>query len=361
MKFDERPFIAIWETTQACDLACKHCRANARPERDGAELSTSEGKQLLERFAAAHVPLVVLTGGDPAKRPDLVELVRHGRALGLNLGLTPSATPLVTRELIAELAAAGLSRLAVSVDGPDAETHDAFRGVSGSFAHAERILREARELGIPTQINSSVHAGNSGDLAPMARFVAASGAVLWSVFFVVPTGRASARLLPSAEVVELCLNELATIAERSRFAVKTTAAPHYRRVLLQRKKLRGVAPAHGLHGTSGMRVNDGRGLLFVSHRGDVHPSGFLPLSCGNVRDSNPLDLYREHPLFRALRDDAQLSGKCGACEYRNVCGGSRARAHALTGDALASDSLCAYVPPAYAGRETTRRLPLVRP
>jgi radical SAM protein len=349
-KFDDHPFIAIWETTQACDLVCQHCRACAKPARDPAELDTDEAKRLLDSLARAHVPLVILTGGDPAKRTDLVELVGHGRAAGLIMGLTPSATPLVTPELIAQLARAGLSRLAVSVDGPGPELHDAFRGVSGSFEHSLRILAEAKRNGISTQINTSIHRANIHCLEPMAAVVREAGCALWSVFFVVPTGRAGTHMLPTPERVEAALNELATIAEREPFAVKTTAAPHYRRVLAQRKKAQGRAAEHGEFGKQGLRVNDGRGFMFVSHRGEVFPSGFLPIRCGNVRERDAIEIYRYHPTFQALRDPRLLQGKCGACEYARICGGSRARAFAMTGDMLASDELCSYVPPAAAAR-----------
>jgi radical SAM protein len=352
MKYDERPFIAIWETTQACDLVCLHCRACAQPARDRDELSTEEGFALLRRFSEAKVPLVVLTGGDPAKRPDLVELVRYGVSQGLHMALTPSATPLVTDELVSQLASSGLSRLAISIDGPDAETHDAFRGVAGSFGHAERILMAARALGLRTQINTTVHRGSIGRLREMAELVAKLGSLLWSVFYVVPTGRAEAAMLPSAEAVERSLHELVELAEKSPFALKTTAAPHYRRVLAERQKAVGSRPTHGVMGQRGERVNEGRGFLFVSHRGDVFPSGFLPINCGNVRQVDPIDVYREHPLFRGLRDSEQLTGKCGACVYRNVCGGSRARAYALNGSPLASDPLCAYIPPGYVEAQT---------
>jgi radical SAM protein len=333
--------------TQACDLVCKHCRACAQPSRDRDELTTEEGKRLLSELAAAHVPLVVLTGGDPAKRPDLLELVTHGVACGLNLGLTPSATPLVSDALVAELARTGLSRLAVSIDGPTAAIHDEFRGVAGSFADAERILGAARNAGLVTQVNTSVHAGNIGALADMARVVHASGAKLWSVFYIVPTGRAETDMLPDAETVERSLLELAELAESAAFAVKTTAAPHYRRVLAQRAKQRGTSARHGVYGRAAVRINDGRGFVFISHRGEIYPSGFLPVSCGSVREQALLDVYREHPVFRDLRDGNALKGKCGACEYRNLCGGSRARAYALTGDLLESDELCAYQPPGY--------------
>lgn len=357
MKHAEHPFITIWETTQACDLVCRHCRACARPQRDPDELTTEEGCALLRQLREAGVPLVVLTGGDPAKRADLLDLVRYGVSQGLHLGLTPSATPLVTDGLVDQLSNAGLHRLAISVDGPTAEIHDSFRGVEGSFSNALRILNAAKERGLRSQVNTTVHAGTIGRLQEIAALVEELGSVLWSVFYIVPTGRAEARMLPSAEAVEATLHELARIAATSRFAVKTTAAPHYRRVLAQRKADGNAAVQHGTFGKQGERVNDGRGFLFVSHRGEIFPSGFLPIPCGNVRTENPIDVYRAHPLFQKLRDAAALTGKCGACEYRQLCGGSRARAYALTGDPLGSDPLCAYIPPGYiAARPAPRRL-----
>ncbi|HVW24987.1 MAG TPA: TIGR04053 family radical SAM/SPASM domain-containing protein [Polyangiaceae bacterium] len=361
MKHAEHPFIAIWETTQACDLVCQHCRACARPQRDPDELTTEEGFALLRQLRAGGVPLVVLTGGDPAKRPDLLELVRYGVSQGLHLGLTPSATPLVTNELVYQLSRAGLHRLAISLDGHTAEIHDAFRGVQGSFSDAVRILNAAKACGLRSQVNTTVHAGTIHRLRDVAALVDELGSVLWSVFYIVPTGRAEERMLPSAEAVEATLHELATIAATARFAVKTTAAPHYRRVLAQRKAEGAAAVQHGTFGKQGERVNDGRGFLFVSHRGEIFPSGFLPIPCGNVRSENPIDVYRDDPLFQRLRDATALTGKCGACEYRHLCGGSRARAYAMTGNALGSDPLCSYVPPGYdpERRPGPRRLEVV--
>ena len=350
MKFDDRPFIAIWEMTQACDLVCKHCRAEASPNRDTSELTTTEAERLLESFAQAEVPLVIFTGGDPAKRPDLVHLVGYGAQRGLNIGLTPSATPLVTVELLEQLKEAGLRRLAMSLDGLNKEIHDEFRGRVGSFNQTLEVLRAARALGIPTQVNTTLHAGTIHELPALAARMSELGIDLWSVFTMVPTGRASESLMPGATAVEAAFLQLLEISRTSSFAVKTTAGPHYRRLALEEKKLSGTDVVIGVRGRQAMWVNEGRGFLFVSHKGQVFPSGFLPIACGNVRETDPVTLYREHPTFRLLRDSDSLKGKCGSCHYRHVCGGARARAYAMTGDLMGSDPLCAYVPPGYEGK-----------
>lgn len=343
--FHGAPFIVFWELTRACDLACRHCRARAVPERDPRELTTDEGKALLDAVAAMGAGLVVLTGGDPAKRSDLVELVRHGRGAGLRVALTPSATPLVTRALLSALRDAGLARLAVSLDGACRAVHDGFRGVAGSHERTFEILNDARELGITTQINTSVTRFGVDELPEIGEHAIALGVALWSVFFVVPTGRGSTELCLDADETEAVLQWLARFAERRAVDVKTTAAPQFRRVLLQRKFRRGdiVGLPDGI-GRAPTGINDGRGVLFVSHVGDVQPSGFLPIRRGNVRDRELADIYRSDPLFRALRDPDRLRGKCGACEFRRVCGGSRARAYATSGDVLAEDPACPYAP-----------------
>ena len=343
--FDQSPFMVFWETTQACDLVCKHCRADARPARDPGELTFAEGVRLLDDVAAMGCPLIVLTGGDPAKRPDLVALVRHGTAIGLRVALTPSATPLVTPELLRQLADAGLARLAVSLDGATATAHDGFRGVRGSFARTFEILRDARAAGLTTQVNTTVTDWNVDELEAIAAQLEAMAIALWGVFFLVPTGRGETLHVLEPDVAERVLERLAAIAARASFDVKTTAAPHYRRVLLQRKTPRHdvVGLGDGI-GRAPRGVNDGQGIVFVSHRGEVFPSGFLPVACGSVRDEGLAAIYRRHPVFTALRDTDALGGKCGDCEFRRVCGGSRARAYAMTGDLLAEEPACAYQP-----------------
>jgi len=361
--FARAPFIVIWETTQACDLACLHCRASARPNRDRGELTTREAKNLLGTVRTFGRPLFVLTGGDPLKRPDTVELVRYGTELGLRMAMTPSGTPLMTPDVIRELRDAGLARLAVSLDGSCAAIHDRFRGVNGSFDWTVQMIRAAREMGLTTQINTTISRHNIDDVDALILLMQEMGVSLWSVFFIVPTGRARAEDLATAEEFEHVFHRLYDLSKTAPFDIKTTAAPHYRRVIMQRQRAErragtrtavpspmtggiGFSLADGVGRAKG--VNDGDGFVFISHRGDIYPSGFLPVSAGNVRRDNLVDVYRTHPLFRTLRDRDALRGKCGACEYRTVCGGSRARAYAMTGDVLASDPLCAYVPPAYA-------------
>ncbi|WP_424006841.1 TIGR04053 family radical SAM/SPASM domain-containing protein [Haloferax denitrificans] len=344
-----RPFVLIWEVTQACDLACDHCRADATPARHPDELTSAEGTRLLEQ-AREFGPgqLVVLSGGDPLARPDLVDLVEYGTDLGLRMTLTPSGTSSLTPETVADLADAGVRRMALSLDGATAASHDAFRGEDGSFDQTVAAARAAREAGLPLQINTTVCAETVDELPALCDLVADLGAVLWSVFFLVPVGRGRVLDPISPERAERVMEWLTEVSEDAPFGVKTTEAPHYRRVAIQRRRDASDAPpTDGIGRRLGITAGDG--FAFVSHTGDLFPSGFLPASAGNVRDGGLVERYRESDLFRSLRDRDALGGKCGACEFRHVCGGSRSRAYAHTGDPLASDPLCGYVPADYDG------------
>ena len=357
--FDQQPFLAIWEVTQACDLACVHCRASAQPNRDPDELSTEEGKQLIDQIAALKVPVFVLTGGDPIKRPDLFELIAHARHAGVRVSLTPSATPLLTREIIFRLKDAGLARMAVSMDGATAETHDAFRGVSGSFARTLDALNWANKAGLPTQINTTFSRRNIGEIDSIVALMDQMKIALWSVFFLVPTGRGKLDDLLNAAEFEQVFARLHTLARTASFDIKTTEAQHYRRYLLEQRaadRRAGVAelPSHKLPlgtvdtiGRAPKGLNDGKGFLFISHTGEVYPSGFLPFSGGSIRQQPLATIYRDSPLFRQLRDISYLEGKCGACEFNQLCGGSRSRAYALTGNPFAEEPCCIYVPRGY--------------
>jgi AdoMet-dependent heme synthase len=354
--FDEQPFIVIWETTQACDLACVHCRACAQPLRDLMELSTKHAKKLIDEVGELKAPVFVMTGGDPLKRPDIFELVSYCQQRGVRASLTPSATPLLTKEAIIKLKDAGLARLAISLDGSRPELHDKFRQIEGSYECTLNAVRWAREIGLPVQINTTITRHNLEDFDDLVVLMETLDIVLWSVFFLVPTGRGSSIDLISAEEFEQVFEKLYQTAQRVSFDIKSTEAQHYRRFLLQKriedrkpgsgKKLLpflGVSTPDGI-GRAPKGINDGKGFVFVSHRGEVFPSGFLPISSGNIKKQSLGEIYRNSPLFKDLRNAAKLEGKCGRCEFREICGGSRARAYAVTGNALAEEPCCVYEP-----------------
>ncbi|MEV7975596.1 TIGR04053 family radical SAM/SPASM domain-containing protein [Streptomyces sp. NPDC086519] len=366
----ERPFIVIWESTRACPLACLHCRAEAVPDRDPRELDTAAAKDLLDQVAAfgQPAPLFVITGGDPFQRPDLTDLIAYGRRIGVRVAVSPSGTPTLTEERLRAVHAAGASGLSLSLDGSTAEIHDTFRGVPGVFRWTLDAWDTARALGMKVQINTTVARHNLHDLPDIVRLVADHGAMLWSAFFLVPTGRGRGLGALTPAEVEDVLNFVHDVGLT--VPAKTTEAHHFRRVVLQRRILAdagddhvavlGLGPLYrelreraaelGLDmrvrrvRRPPLDVNAGRGFAFVSHTGTVHPSGFLPLSAGSVRESPLTSIYRTSPLFTGLRAPGMLQGRCGACEFRRVCGGSRSRAYGVTGDPFAEEPWCGYQP-----------------
>lgn len=347
--FDRNPFTIAWEVTRACVFSCVHCRADAQHRRDPRELDTEEGFRLIDRFTEFGSPILVFTGGDPMMRRDLFELISYADEKGLRCSLTPTATTSPTRERLRLAALAGVRRIALSLDGPNPEVHDAFRKVDGSWERTMTILRNAQEVGLSAQINTTVTAHNVHLLPDMVQFVREVGAVQWSVFFLVPMGRGQELSMISPEEHERVLTWLHELSRQGDFDIKATAAPMYRRIAAQHRHGDGPVGGAGFAFHDGLDrpvqgVNDGRGFLFISHLGEIMPSGFLPISVGNVREDDVVEVYRTNELFRALRDPARLTGKCGACEYADVCGGQRGRAYAVTGDPLASDPACAYVP-----------------
>jgi radical SAM protein len=355
--FNERPYIAIWEVTQACDLACLHCRACAQPKRHPLELSTQEGKRLIDQIAEMNIPVFVLTGGDPIKRPDLFELIEYGTRVGVRVSLTPSATPLLTRDTVHRLKQSGLARLALSLDGSNEHVHDSFRGMSGSFTRTMDAIEWANEVGLPVQINTTFSRTNYTDFDAIAALIQKKKIALWSVFFLVPMGRGKLAELLTDDEFEAVFANLYQLSKRASFHLKTTEAQHYRRYVLQQQ----VVEKHGhpvvdekrsakvtdTIGRAPRGLNDGKGFVFISHVGEVYPSGFLPLSGGSVRQQKLSEIYRDSPVFKQLREPNNLRGKCGVCEFRYICGGSRARAFAVTGDPLAEEPCCAYRPANY--------------
>jgi radical SAM protein len=359
--FSRAPFLVIWETTQACALACRHCRASARPWRDPLELTTGEGLRLVDSVADMGTPILVFSGGDPMSRPDLMALIAHAKRRGLRAATIPAATSTLGRDDVFRIRDAGADQMALSLDFPDAEGHDAFRGVPGAYAKTMEAVGWAHEAGLPLQINTTLCGLNADRLEEMAAFVGGLDIVFWEVFFLVPMGRGAALGGLAASQCERLFDVLYRAQKTQGFVVKVTEAPHYRRHVALRQDGR---PAHGARaaampamltrsegpghtiGLAPRGVNAGNGFLFVSHQGDVFPSGFLPLRAGNVRETGIATLYRDHETFLALRDPARLEGRCGRCEFASICGGSRARAYALTGSAFATDPWCAYEPSA---------------
>ncbi len=384
--YDHAPQRIYWETTSACDLACRHCRAEAAPERDPAELTTSEGVRLLERLTAFGTPLphLVFTGGDPLKRDDLFDLVAAARGLGFGVSLAPSATPLLTAEAITHIRRAGIDAISLSLDGPNAERHDAIRGVAGTFERTLAAARAAREAELPFQVNTLVCAETVDALPAIYAHVVAMGAARWSLFFLVTVGRGHVLSPITAERAEELLVWVAGLAAqrmarpgRGGLVITTTEAPQLRRVVAEQKRAAaqdvgaqaasehgvpaahpghpGHAPSHGAapaaqgghpHGGAhhGAGIRDGNGILFISNTGEICPSGFLEVSAGNVRRDDVVAVYRDSPMFRDLREPDGFGGRCGRCEYRFACGGSRARAYSASGDLLGEDPLCPHEP-----------------
>ena len=356
--FNMAPFTIAWEVTRACAYACVHCRADAMHTPDLNELNTEESLRLIDRIAEfGNNPILIFTGGDPMMRKDLHELITYAAKKGLRCSLTPTATALPTTERLEKVRDAGIRRIALSLDAPSPEIHDAFRQVPGSWQRTMDILRRAQSVGISVQVNTTVAKHNVDILDQMVPFIQEVGAVQWSLFFLVPTGRAQAESMISPEQHEKVFNWLYDLSKNAPFDIKSTAAQMYRRVAIQRKRAEqsadkpvtfqgaGFQYADGLNRpTKG--VNDGNGFLFISHVGDIQPSGFLPITAGNVRVDDVVDVYRNAPLFKDLRDGTKLKGRCGICEYRDVCGGQRGRAFGVTGDYLETDPACAYQPKA---------------
>ncbi|MGQ8874153.1 TIGR04053 family radical SAM/SPASM domain-containing protein [Paenibacillus sp. TSA_86.1] len=353
--YAQYPFIVIWEVTRACALKCLHCRAEAQYRADPRQLTTEQGKRLIDDIAALEEqPLFVFTGGDPLMRPDLFELADYAiREKGLPVSMTPSATPKVTQAAITRAKEVGLSRWAFSLDGSTAEIHDHFRGTRGSYEMTMRGITFLQQADIPIQINTTVSRYNLHDLEAISRKVKEMGVVLWSLFFLIPTGRAQEKDMITGEEHEQVMKWMVQLADEMPYGVKSTEAPHYRRVMMQQRTA--GYPADGasvfakrkdMLGRAPQGVNDGDGFVFISHTGDVYPSGFLPVVCGNVKDESLMEVYRNSTVMQTLRDKSKLKGKCGVCEYKTLCGGSRARAYAMTGDYMASDPACAYIPAA---------------
>ncbi len=371
-----RPFMIIWETTHACDLACRHCRAEAIPEHDPLSLNFEQAKRLLEQVESFGKPrpIFIFTGGDPFKRVDLFDLLAYGKELGLVMAVSPSGTPLLNEANLRRVKENGGKAISLSIDGSTPELHDDFRQVPGSFALTTQGWEIARKIGLKLQLNTTVTRYNLNDLPGIFQLVLKYGAMTWSAFFLVPTGRGKAEDEVSPEEYEAVMHFLYDCSKY--ISVKTTEGHHFKRVVLQRtileekelplaeyfdlhpvyyqlkEALQTIVTQHNLQPKPKMRrtplhINAGNGFVFISRRGDVFPSGFMPIGVGNVKEKSLVNIYQDAPLFNQLRDVEQFDGRCGLCEFAGVCGGSRSRAYALTGNPLAEEPFCTYQPDSF--------------
>lgn len=358
--YNENPFIVIWEVTRACQLKCVHCRADAQTLPDPRELSNNEGIKLIDQIYEMNNPMLVFTGGDCMMRDDLFELADYAIKKGMRVSMTPSATPNVTKEKMEQAKIVGLSRWGFSLDGPTPEIHDHFRGTPGSFQLTIEKIKYINELNMPLQINTVISRYNYGSLEKMAELIKELKAVMWYIFLLVPTGRGQVKDCITPAEHEKVFRWLYELSKTAPYDIKTTAAQHYRRVVIQ-QKLKENKVQYGeiryedsltkdtASAIDGLKrapkgVNDGNGFIFVSHIGDVYPSGLLPIKVGNIRERPLNEIYRESKVLKDLRNPDLYKGKCGICEYRYVCGGSRSRAYAVTGDYLESEPFCVYIP-----------------
>jgi radical SAM protein with 4Fe4S-binding SPASM domain len=388
------PRMIAWEVTRACPLACRHCRAAAMAKAPPGELTTDEGRRLLDNIASFSRPTIILTGGEPMLRDDIYDLAAHARDVGLPVVMAPCGIYL-NGETVGRLKKAGVSCISVSIDGATAASHDAFRGVPGAFEMTLRGVEAALRGGLPFQINTTVCRHNLRELPAILELAIRLGAVAFNPFMLVPTGRGKAMAdeeIAPAEY-EKTLEWLAGLQDRTGIRLRVTCAPHYTRILSERRKMSGcdavairVVPPHehpamstggrGAPATPDAQVSaasqphmppgaapaagmpavaspasakgclGGKTFAFISHVGKVQICGFLDLTCGDLReeDFNFRHIWESSPLFLKLRQPSSLSGKCGICEYRRICGGCRARAFAFSDDALAEEPFCIYQP-----------------
>lgn len=339
--------LVAWETTRNCNLNCIHCRASATMGPYSGELDTQSSFRLLDQIAEIGKPIVILTGGEPLLRPDIFDIAAHGTQKGLRMVMAPNGT-LVTDDVAKKLSDSGIQRISVSLDGATKERHDSFRGVDGAFEGSMRGIAAAKHAGIEFQINTTISKLNYDQIPQILELAESLGAVALHIFLLVPTGRGKYIIDQeiTAEEYETTLNWFYDQKDKTSLQLKATCAPHYYRILRQRAKEDGESVTFKTHGLDAVTRGclGGTGFCFISHTGIVQPCGFLDLNCGDVTKQSFADIWKTSDIFISLRNYKKLKGKCGACEYKAVCGGCRARAYEATGDYLAEEPLCDYQP-----------------
>ena len=354
MNGTDRVRVVMWELTRACKLACAHCPIGSQPRRSPLELSTYEAYKTIDQIVSLNPEEVIITGGDPLERPDLYQLLDYARRRGMAPSLMVSASPSVTGAAIGKLKRNGLARLVISLDSSTPDRHDAARGITGQFGSTLLAIRCFRTAALPIEINTLLNRSNLGDLQTIAQLLGDVDVYRWNIYFHVPVGASKHVEMLTAEEVEQVFEKLYELSGRVPFPIRTFEAPHYRRFVLQKavaERQRSIDEYFDAN-AAGVRIGDDtsrdavavNNYLYISHTGEVSISPFLPLTAGNVRYQPLSTVYRYGELFGAVRDEVNFKGKCGRCEFRTVCGGSRARAFALTGELFASDPLCAYQP-----------------
>jgi AdoMet-dependent heme synthase len=339
--------LVAWEITRNCNLECVHCRAAATKGPYTGELDTKAGFKLLDQIAELGEPIVILTGGEPLLRQDIFEIAAYGTRKNLRMVMAPNGT-LITDKIADKLIDAGIKRISISLDGASKESHDKFRGVKGAFDGALRGIQHAKNAGIEFQINTTITKTNLDQIPAIQQLAIDLGAVAHHIFLLVPTGRGKYIIdqeITSTEYEET-LNWFYDQKEKTPLQLKATCAPHYYRILRQRAKKDGKTVSFQTHGLDAVTRGclGGTGFCFISHRGIVQPCGFLDINCGDITRKSFVEIWKNSEIFQHLRNFDELKGKCGACEYKKVCGGCRARAYEATGDYLAEEPLCSYLP-----------------
>jgi heme b synthase len=339
--------LVAWETTRNCNLACIHCRASASCGPHTGELDTRESLRLIDQIAEVGKPIIILTGGEPLLRNDIFDIAQYGTDKGLRMVMAANGT-LITETNAKKLAAAGIQRISISLDGASAESHDDFRQVEGAFEGTLRGIQMIKDAGIEFQINTTITKSNLDEIQEIQQLAVDLEAVAHHIFLLVPTGRGKYivdKAINAAEY-EQTLNWFYEQSECTPMQLKATCAPHYYRILRQRARDDGKSVSFKTHGLDAVTRGclGGIGFCFISHRGIVQPCGYLDLNCGNVRQTSFADIWSDSKIFSSLRNYDNLKGKCGYCEFKNVCGGCRARAHEATGDYLTEEPLCNYQP-----------------
>lgn len=341
-----RPMQVTWEMTRACSWRGTGTRPARSSRRESNQFSTAEAFHLIEEVAGMHVPLLALTGGDPLTRPDLFPIIEFAAHHSVRTTLTLLPTPLLDAAVISELKACGLMRVGFWLHGSTPSLNDSYWGISGLQRRTLEIIGACHEVQMPVQVNTIVSRRNFHDLDSMVELLTRLDVALWNVFFFVPPSREEAGEMLSATEHEDVFAKLYAAAKRVHFQIKTTEGPQYQRYLLQQRarESRGRLTETDVLKNAAKGGNDSKGGAFISYKGEVYPSRYLPLSGGDVTRESLADVYCGSPLFVSLREPSRLKGKCGRCPVRNLCGGSRARAYAMTGDLFAPDPCCAFEP-----------------